>query len=414
MIQDTKNLLIGARSALLEAKPSDRFFLVLWLLGPFFLLIERTPGDVWLSFLAVSFFVRAINAKEFEFLKFFWVRAIFLFWCICLISAGLSKVPLYALGETISWIRFPLFAMASVFWLGTDRRLVNMMLLTLATAFLIMCFILLAEVIVEGFKTRLSWPYGDLVPGNFLAKAGMPVITIASALAVSELGKKQHFAMAFIVIGVVFVVLTGERINSLTLILGAAVSAFCLSNSRMPLLKLLSVILVLVIGILFFQPGFYERYVINFLAQLPFDSQSSYYNTMAAAVFAFTQDPIFGVGTASLRVLCADFIILKPAIECDNHPHNYYLQLLGETGILGFVSGVTFIIAIGFACVNGWKNWPKRSTRKVAWVIPFALFWPLASTADFFGQWNNIFLWSAIALALSISQYKIDSKDDGF
>ena len=406
MIQEVKNLVIGARCALLEACPSDRFFLALWLAGPFFLLIERTPGDVWLSFLAFSFFVRAINTKGFEFLKFFWVRAIFLFWCICLISAGLSKVPLYALGETISWIRFPLFAMASVFWLGTDRRLVNMMLLTLATAFLIMCCILLTEIIVEGFKTRLSWPYGDLVPGNFLAKAGMPVITAASALAVSQLGKKQQFALAFVVIGVVFVVLTGERINSLTLIFGALVSALYLSNGRIQFLKLLSLTLVLVIGIFFFQPAFYERYVISFLAQLPFNSQSSYYNTMATAVFAFTQDPIFGVGTASLRVLCADLILLEPSIECDNHPHNYYLQLLGETGILGLTSGIAFIIAITFACANGLKQWPESPTRKVAWVTPFALFWPLASTADFFGQWNNIFLWSAI------SHHKNDLKED--
>jgi hypothetical protein len=36
-----------------------------------------------------------------------------------------------------------------------------------------------------------------------------------------------------------------------------------------------------------------------------------------------------------------------------------------------------------------------------AWVIPFGLFWPIATTADFFGQWNNIFMWSAVALALS-------------
>ena len=288
----------------------------------------------YLSWLFLSLSEQLI-LKDSNFLKFFWVRAIFLFWCICLISAGLSKVPLYALGETISWIRFPLFAMASVFWLGTDRRLVNMMLLTLATAFLIMCCILLTEIIVEGFKTRLSWPYGDLVPGNFLAKAGMPVITAASALAVSQLGKKQQFALAFVVIGVVFVVLTGERINSLTLIFGALVSALYLSNGRIQFLKLLSLTLVLVIGIFFFQPAFYERYVISFLAQLPFNSQSSYYNTMATAVFAFTQDPIFGVGTASLRVLCADLILLEPSIECDNHPHNYYLQLLGETGILG-------------------------------------------------------------------------------
>ena len=37
-----------------------------------------------------------------------------------------------------------------------------------------------------------------------------------------------------------------------------------------------------------------------------------------------------------------------------------------------------------------------------AWVIPFALFWPTRSSCDFFGQWNNVLLWSAVVLALVV------------
>jgi hypothetical protein len=33
--------------------------------------------------------------------------------------------------------------------------------------------------------------------------------------------------------------------------------------------------------------------------------------------------------------------------------------------------------------------------------VPLGFFFPLQSTADFFGQWNNIFMWSAIALVLA-------------
>jgi hypothetical protein len=34
-------------------------------------------------------------------------------------------------------------------------------------------------------------------------------------------------------------------------------------------------------------------------------------------------------------------------------------------------------------------------------IVPFGFFFPIQSTADFFGQWNNIFMWSAIALVLA-------------
>ena len=57
------------------------------------------------------------------------------------------------------------------------------------------------------------------------------------------------------------------------------------------------------------------------------------------------------------------------------------------------------------------KCFEARATNRhdlysVAWVIPFALFWPIRSSADFFGQWNNIFLWSAVALALAVVHSK--------
>jgi len=37
----------------------------------------------------------------------------------------------------------------------------------------------------------------------------------------------------------------------------------------------------------------------------------------------------------------------------------------------------------------------------IAYIVPLGLFFPLQSTADFFGQWNNIFLWSAVALSMA-------------
>ena len=42
-------------------------------------------------------------------------------------------------------------------------------LLSILIGMLIMCIILIAETIIEP-KTRLTWPYGDLVPGGYIAK----------------------------------------------------------------------------------------------------------------------------------------------------------------------------------------------------------------------------------------------------
>ena len=107
-----------ARSALAEMPQASRWFHIFWLLGPLILLIERSPADAWLTICALTFVARAVLRRDSAWLRLFWVRAVFAFWGVCLLSAALSDLPAYSLGEAFIWIRFPLYAMASCFWLA--------------------------------------------------------------------------------------------------------------------------------------------------------------------------------------------------------------------------------------------------------------------------------------------------------
>ena len=79
---------------------------------------------------------------------------------------------------------------------------------------LIMCSILIAETIIEP-KTRLTWPYGDKVPGSYIGKVSLPLFCVLMALAVNNMSKAGMVSglIGFISIGVS--VLTGERTNFL-------------------------------------------------------------------------------------------------------------------------------------------------------------------------------------------------------
>ena len=112
---------------------------VFWLLGPFILLIERTPADAWLSLIGLIFVGRSIAKREGWWLHKAWVRFAFLFWAACLLAAAVSPLPAYSIGETIVWFRFPLFAMAITFWIGRDKRLLYAMLVSIGTGMLAMC-----------------------------------------------------------------------------------------------------------------------------------------------------------------------------------------------------------------------------------------------------------------------------------
>ena len=135
-------------------------------------------------------------------------------------------MPSYAFSEGLAWFRFPLFAMATAFWLGTDKRLLYAMLVSTALGMLLMTGILTAEMIIEGQKGgRLSWPYDDLVSGNYLSKVGLPAFTIMVALAIGAKPRLASIMGGLSLISIIMSVLTGERINFLIRACGGMLAA---------------------------------------------------------------------------------------------------------------------------------------------------------------------------------------------
>ena len=399
------DLLGNGKKAFFELSRNDRFIHAFWLLGPFFLLIERTPGDVYISIVALTFLIRSLKNRDFAWLEFFWVKSVFIFWGICLLSAVMSPSPSYAFGEALIWIRFPLFAMATAFWLGADMRLLLLMFLSTASAILLMCGILTAEIAIEGFKSRLSWPYDDLVPGNYLAKVGLPVIVFLTTLSLSLKGSKSLLSGGFCLLVIGMTMMTGERINFLIALFAALLAVFVWERSWIKRFSYMILVSVIPTSIFALFPAIYDRFVVSFFNQLPLYKGGPYYDAMAPAWLIFEQFPTFGIGPGNFRYLCADLIQPGLGYPCYNHPHNFYLQILSETGSLGLISAVVFIGSIILKCF--WASTTNQhALYSVAWVIPFALFWPIRSSADFFGQWNNIFLWSAVALALAVAHSK--------
>ena len=391
-----------ARTALAEMPKASQWFHVFWLMGPLILLIERSPADVWLTICALTFVVRAILKREGSWLKLFWVRAAFAFWGVCLLSAALSALPAYSLVEAFIWIRFPLYAMACCFWLGADKRILHAMMGMTIIGMLIMSGILFAEILISGQQGgRLSWPYGDLVPGNYLAKAGLPAFAVLVALAVSA---QRHIALPAGVISLFTIsisLMTGERINFLLRFCVGMLAALVWKPKLGRVIGLL-VFEVLAVLILFIAtPTMGNRFVDNFISELPNQVDSPYLRVWNGGFDAFQSAPIIGIGPDNYRFLCAEISAGQDNVDCNTHPHNYYIQIAAETGLLGLISGLVMVASLIWFCfVSRMKN-SENVITATAFVIPFGLFFPTQSTADFFGQWNNIFLWSAVALALS-------------
>ena len=399
-------------SFLCDKSRVEIFFLLFWLSGPFILLWERSAADAWITIIALAFLVRSSVKKDWLWFGTGWVLAVSLFWGWCVITSFFSTMPEMAFREAIIWVRFPVFAAACAFWLGKDKIMVKTMFYSIALGVVLMCLILLAELYSTGYvrNARLTWPYGDHVSGNYLAKVGLPVSTALIAIATSR-SRHGNWAFLFSLVTLPFSILTGERANLILKLCAGGLASLIWK----PVLSRIIVACVSLLTAFFVLVSVSDKLMVRFSSEsLPslVDGIEKLPWVKAAMTgwAGFIAEPIFGVGVGNLRYLCPELTKQMTNVECHNHPHNFYTQILGETGLIGLTLAVIFFAILVFHCYNDRKQSEFHVLSRTAFVIPLAIFWPLQPNADFFGQWNNCFIWSAIGYSLCCARAKKEAK----
>ena len=415
-----KSLLNGFKK-IKNSPKFDKYLIYFWLLGPFLYLIERTPADIWLSFIAIAFLIHSFIKNDWSWANQLWFRLVMFFWLICIISSMLSSNPTFSLGHSIVWIRFPIYAVAIQTWLAKDRDNRIIMLLSILIGFIIMCFILLSEILYNSFYLstnyeRLSWPYGDFIPGAYLAKISILIICIFFCVGLKKINKNKSILFVISIFGPLFIFFTGERMH-LIICLSTVLLATILWNSKIKNLFALIILLFVIIisGIL--KPDFYKRFTSDFIKSIPILNfhDNEYWGAWRGGLQQGLDTPIIGVGPAMTRLTCQD---LKPqkmewlpgSNYCGNHPHNYYIQLFAETGLIGLIAGFSMFLGIIYTVYKARETNKECPMALLYFIIPIIIFFPFQQTGNFFGQWGNLFIWFCISFCIAQNQNYKKSK----
>ena len=397
----------------------DKIITIFWILGPFIYLIERDPADFWLSSIGLVFLIRCFKKKDWSWVNQFWFKCALALWIFGLFTAIMGPDPFFSFQQGLVWIRFPLYAAAAQVWIAKDRDIRIVMLLSTLIGMLIMSTILIAEILIEP-KSRLTWPYGDAVPGNYIARISLPLLCVLMAIAVSRKSMVSFFSGSIGMLSIIVSLLTGERVNFLVRACGGMLAAliwkpkFLLYSS----LVLLEVFAVLVL--VYNKPEVGNRFGKTFVNSVPLlntSNNNSHWGAWRGGIQQGLNSPILGIGPSGTRKTCVDLHPTSPAWlpgknYCGNHPHNYYIQLFAETGIIGLIIGCTMFISIIFTCYKARKDNFECPMAATAFVIPLGFYFPLQQFGSFYGQWGNLFSWFAIAFALSQVQNFQNSRKD--
>jgi len=394
----------------------DKYMTLFWFLGPFIYLIERDPADLWLTLIGLIFLIRCIVKKDWSWSSQLWFKCALGLWLYGLFSALTGPDPMFTFQQGIVWIRFPLYAAAAQAWLAKDRDIRVLMFLSIMIGMLIMCAILIAETIIEP-KNRLSWPYGDLVPGGYIAKVSLPVFAVLMAIAVSKTNKAGLFSGIVGFFSIIVSILTGERTHFLIRACGGMLAALVWKPKLKLYAMLIFVEILAVIGVFIIRPDLGNNFTNNFVKQIPIvNTDTGYWGSWRGGIQQGLMTPFKGIGPSGTRNTCKNLDTTQPKWlpgknNCGNHPHNIYVQLFAEVGIIGLILGSLMFVSITLRCFSA-RNYnfdcPMAAT---AFVIPFGLFFPLQQFGSFYGQWGNLFIWFAIGFALSQVQ-KIPKHDN--
>tara|TARA_B100000029_G_scaffold104579_1_gene95114 strand:+ start:247 stop:1956 length:1710 start_codon:yes stop_codon:yes gene_type:complete len=126
------------------------------------------------------------------------------------------------------------------------------------------------------------------------------------------------------------------------------------------------------------------------------------------AIDTWKDKPIIGGGIKSFRSSCWGKVHL-PNRVCENHPHNYYLDVINDTGIVGVILiFLTLHWMFGIKILNNYKKLGKIENL-VFYGLLLTLFieiFPMRSNGSFFSTGNASFVFFLIGLILSIEKFK--------
>ena len=401
----------------------DKFTHIFWFLGPFILLIERDPADLWLSSIALLFIIRCFMNNDWAWSSQLWFKLALVLWIISIGSGLMSEMPLFSTWEGFAWIRFPLYAVAIQAWLGENRDIRISMFLMMLIGTILMCLILVGELIFEpNFpctpaeennmtgsckKFRLIWPYGDAIPGSYLSKANLSVFCVLVALSASVKSKKSILFFLISIFTLVMSFLTGERMNFIVRILSGFLSSFIYKAVKLRVFLFTLIIMGTISIFAISKPHLNYRYTTEFIGHLNFNSGN--WGAWRGGIQQGLEKPLTGYGPSMSRYICKEISKkdhwLPGKNYCGNHPHNFYIQLFAETGILGLFVGSLMIFSIFYLCFKNRKSFLNCPMACTSFIIPLMCFFPIQQFGSFFGQWGNIFIWVAIGFA--ISNFKI-------
>ena len=421
---------------------------VLIYLLPIFLVLSRFMADLAICVCAILFLISVIKKKEWFYFTnpFFYFFFLFFFY---IFVRSIFTLNIISIGTTVFYFRFGLFSLAVWHVINNNSKFLKYFFIICISFFLILSLDAIYQYYsghdILGYPKHIYNKVGSFfgktfILGSYISKI-FPIIFGIFFYKNLSFSKNKYINLAIIFIFALSsfaIILSGER---------AALFLFLIYFSLMLILlkfKIIHKIIILSALLLFLSLFFlkdskiYERYVVSVYNQITLDKhlkeegvQSNYKKEYfrfsvhheghyQVAYKMFTNNILFGQGPKMFRELCDDSKFrfeykFGPAVfdGCTTHPHNSYMQLLAETGLIGAAFLILFYCYVVFKLFYNFFVFYKNKTisdiynyKTSLLLCFFIIFFPIVPNGNFFNNWLSIMYYFPMGFYLQVTKGK--------
>ena len=390
---------------------------------PLFLISGPFLSDLCVVLVCIFFLTNIFLNKEYNFFKNKFFIIFLIFFAYLVINSLIKFYDYNNIRSSVGYIRLGIFALGVAYFIEKEKKLLKWVFLV----FLICFIILITDGYIQYFfkiniiGTPVDLPSGrirflfndEYILGSFISR----LFPIFLGLSFIIFKNKKKFIIPISILFVfveVLIFLSGERTAFFYNTLAALFIIIMINNFKKIRLITLLMSFFIIVLISTYDDTAKKRVWDHTINQIGINSsklnifskihQSHY----LSAYRMFLDNKLMGVGIRNYRNFCHNPKYITHYYSCTTHPHNTYVQLLSETGIIGFSFGLILFFYFVFKMFSHLKGalFKKQYLFNDFQICILAsiliTIWPIAPSGNFFNNWLSIvyyypigfFLWS--------------------